>query len=302
MFDIIIPAKNSDINHLKLSIPYLQRNIKPKSIIVITKLTDFQDCNWINQYKNVELLDEDGITNGLTFKAVEKYFSNRFNNTTRVGWYFQQFIKMAYCYISHDDSYLLWDADTIPLHPIEFQVDGKYYLDVKDEFHEPYFHTLKSILSLNKEIDKSFIAEHMIINKYYMQELIELIMKKESLKGGLFFERILNAISDADMFPSGFSEYETYGTFINRYHHDTFELRRIKSLRLTRRIFGDCIDDELISWVANTSEYSIISIENSQRASVLTPLCNNYITRKVFSAQFIISCWLFWVIDVFDRK
>ena len=93
------------------------------------------------------------------------------------GWYYQQFIKMAYHRICKESYYLCWDMDTIPLKKIDlFNESGQPWLDVKKEFHESYFQTIQNLFGFGKQIEKSFISEHMLFSTEYMGDMIDEIM------------------------------------------------------------------------------------------------------------------------------
>lgn len=69
--------------------------------------------------------------------------------------------------------YLIWDSDTVLLQPlIFFDQDEKVPVNPKTEYHKPYFELIKKVLSIEKQVDFSFISEHLMINKSYMNELI----------------------------------------------------------------------------------------------------------------------------------
>ena len=66
----------------------------------------------------------------------------------RLSWYYQQALKIAYLFRSHNPSLnlVMWDADTIPLDHIEFfDNNGTILYGSKVEFHKPYFLTLNSL-------------------------------------------------------------------------------------------------------------------------------------------------------------
>ena len=46
---------------------------------------------------------------------------------------------------------------------------------MKNEYHVPYFETMKNLTDLGKTADFSFIAEHMMFKTEYMKELLNVI-------------------------------------------------------------------------------------------------------------------------------
>ena len=149
---------------------------------------------------------------------------------SKPGWYYQQFLKMAYASICEDEYYMSWDSDTLPMRRIKlFNEKGKPYLDTKAEYNPGYFRTIRNLFDMEKINERSFIAEHMLFNKTYMLELIDEICNLP-LDGDSFYERIFHAI-DIDNMKLGFSEFETYGTWVMNRHPDTYAIRLWKSMR-----------------------------------------------------------------------
>ena len=179
-----------------------------------------------------------------------------------VNWYYQQFLKMAYARICKGEYYLCWDSDTVPLRDISmFDAGGKPYLDVKKEFNDSYFLTIQKLIGCGKLIEKSFISEHMLFNKEYMLELIDFIESRD-IEGKNFCEKILNAVG-ADNLNTGFSEFETYGTWIGLKHSSAYTLRNWFSFR-NANFFVDVKDlnDEDTMWLAK--DYDAASFEKYQ--------------------------------------
>jgi hypothetical protein len=181
----------------------------------------------------------------------------------RSGWYIQQFLKMIYCNICQDKYYLIWDSDTIPVKKVKmFKNNGKPLFDVKTEYHEPYFITMKSIFpELGKKYDYSFISEHMIISTKLMKNMINRISDNNNLFGNTWYEKIINNIESNYLSQSGFSEFETYGTFVKEHYRLVYSKRRWKSLRVSKLYFNPKF--LTINDIKNFSKYyNSISIEN----------------------------------------
>ena len=178
--------------------------------------------NFINEKM---LLDVDNI----------KQLIKKRNETAviRSGWYIQQFLKMNYCNICQDKYYLVWDSDTIPVKKVKmFKSNGKPFFDVKTEFNEPYFITMNNIFpELGKKYDYSFISEHMVINTKLMKNMINRISDNNNLIGNTWYEKIINNIEANSLSTSGFSEFETYGTFVKVHYKQVYSKRPWKSLR-----------------------------------------------------------------------
>lgn len=206
----------------------------------------------------------------IPFDAVKEAISKLFSPDSTVpassiGWYYQQFLKMRFSEYCEDEYYLCWDADTVPLRHIDmFSPDGKPYLDVKTEFQERYFITIERLFGFGKIIEKSFVSEHMLFNRDIMKEMIEEI-EKTSFEGDSFYEKIIFAAS-ADNIYLGFSEFETYGTYVGMKHSAAYKLRDWRSFRNTN-FFVDINDltDEDIEWLSR--DYDAATFEKYQETN-----------------------------------
>ncbi len=79
------------------------------------------------------------------------------DGNSRPGWYYQQFLKMAYSGFCNKEYYMTWDADTIPLRKTEmFDKEEKPYFDIKPEFQRGYFITLKKLFNIDRQRNPSF--------------------------------------------------------------------------------------------------------------------------------------------------
>ena len=201
------------------------------------------------------LIDVDKIKN-----LIEK--RNR-AGVLKSGWYIQQFLKMQYCKICKEKYYLVWDCDTIPVRDVNmFNNNGKPFFDVKTEYHKPYFITIKKLMpELKKKNNYSFISEHMLITTKMMKNLIKRIALNVSIPGDMWYEKIINSIDIEDLPFSGFSEFETYGTFVNEYYNNSYTIRPWNSLRRGRVYYNHKFftfkEAENIS-----KKYDAISFEN----------------------------------------
>ena len=228
-------------------------------------------------------------TDMVPFDAVKNALSKQLTadstvSTSSTGWYFQQFLKMKFASYCDEDYYLCWDADTIPLRPISMFSDrGKPYLDVKTEYQDRYFITIERLFGFGKIIEKSFVSEHMLFNKNYMLELIKEI-EATSFNGDAFYEKILYAAGN-DNISLGFSEFETYGTWIGMRHRDAYALRDWRSFRNTNFFvdINDLTDDD-VAWLSK--DYDAASFEKYQETSdVLSQLFHDPRYREKLSPR-----------------
>jgi hypothetical protein len=182
------------------------------------------------------------------------------------GWYYQQFLKFALANHSSHDYYLVWDGDTVPCGDFSmFSDDGIPFLDTKSEYHEEYFNTLSRLFpGMEKVIKRSFIAEHMLFRCSTVRALTGEIEKDERLTGESFWERILRSMNGAQLMNTGFSEFETYGTYVSYRCPDSYRLREWHSLRYGGIFFDpNKISESDYRWLYN--DFGAISFEKNHQ-------------------------------------
>ena len=64
--------------------------------------------------------------------------------------------------------------------------------------------------------------------------MIKRIAFNKNIIGNTWYEKIINCIDIKDLPRSGFSEFETYGTFVKEYYKQIYHIRRWKSIRLRK--------------------------------------------------------------------
>jgi len=286
-FHIKVNAKLENINE------FLYNEIDKMSLIIPIIAKDFYKIsynfefyiNFIEGIKNVIFIGNEEIANLikemksslkfpikfinennlLDIDKIKQLIKNR-NETAviRSGWYIQQFLKMIYCNICQDKYYLIWDSDTIPIKKVKmFENNGKPIFDFKAEYHEPYFITMKNIFpELEKKSRYSFISEHMIINTKLMKNMINRISGNTNLIGNTWYEKIINCIDPQYISHSGFSEFETYGTFVKEHYKQVYSKRLWKSLRRGVNLYFNpkLLTDNDIKKISKY--YNSISFEN----------------------------------------
>lgn len=214
------------------------------NIVIIGKSSLQELC----KKENINFYDEDHLFKGLTYNNIKQYLTE-FGAEKRTGWYFQQFLKMAYCTICDAPYYLIWDADTLPLK--KYKID-EFVFDVKTEYNKPYFDTLTNLFAeLKKTNDFSFISEHMLFDKKIMLEIINKISSLNRKED--FWKIILSKINKNDLPASGFSEFETYGTYTQYYYPDLYTVRKWKSLRSENDwLEYSKLDNHLMKWLSKS--------------------------------------------------
>ena len=232
----IIPTISRDLPQVFSNLPYLFRYLPINSLVLIgsSEVEEIvtKRCRGSEWEDKVSFLNEGDL---LPYEATQAIYQKRADECIAVGateispfgWYYQQFLKMSYCQICEDPYYLCWDSDTLPIRAISFLSDsGKPYLDVKPEYQSGYFKTIKELFGFDKAIRMSFVTEHMLFHVEYMKEMI----RELEQDGDKYYEKILKNAPDLKL---GFSEFETYGTWVALRYPDHYMLRQWKSIRNT---------------------------------------------------------------------
>lgn len=278
-FEMVIMVTSKNINILEISIPYIRENIRPLNIIGVGALKLKKEIEKLD----IGFWDEDNIFPGLTHEKVKELIYKERGDTRRTGWYFQQFLKYAYSYISNTDYYLVWDSDTIPLNKLEYFSGINPCFIIKKEYHKAYFNTLNrlfngNVFRVNKCI--SYIAENMMFNKKIVQEIISEIENNDNVRGNNYYEKILFAVDKED-FECGFSEFETYGNYVELRYPDLYQKRYVRTLRDAVIIVGCGPSREQLDWMKKG--YDIISLENNRISFAW--LTKNAAIRNMISAR-----------------
>lgn len=250
MYNIIIPVIYRDYSFLKTTVRYVNHFLTPRKVYIITdiRFKRFLPKEILND-NNYFVIDENALLEGLTQETIKKLFVKLGRTKIGPGWYFQQFLKMAFALSGYCDTdyYLSWDSDTIPLRRIEFfNEDGKPYFTMKTEHHDPYFVAIERLLGITKTNTRSYIAENMMFNKDIMIELINRIQSNSKIEGNTWCEKIIYAIEPESVSSMGFSEFETYGNYCLNYYPTYYQERTLPSFRSGGLIQGRFVSDRIL--------------------------------------------------------
>ena len=250
MYNIIIPVIFRDYSFLNKTIMYVHKYLLPQKIYIITD-TRFERFlpKEILFDKSSIILDENNVIEGLNIEKIRYIFGELNRVKMGAGWYYQQFLKMAFALSDYCDTdyYLSWDSDTIPLRKIDFfNENGKPYFTMKSEYHKPYFVAIERLLGITNTNTRSYIAENMLFNKGIMVELIRRIQSNDQLKGGSWYEKIIYSLEPETVSPMGFSEFETYGNYCFNFHPLVYEERMLPSFRKGGLIQGRFVTEKIL--------------------------------------------------------
>lgn len=286
--DIVICLHKDNIKNLYLATEQLYKHLTNINIKIIASKDLKSEIEKVNS--KLEFIDEDKLIKNLTLKNIKEQVKELIGIDKRAGWYFQQFLKMGYSLSeSSSEYYLIWDSDLILLKDMNFFEENKMVIYKKEEYHKPYFETLEKVLGLKKEFNFSFIAEHMIIKKEIMREIIYKIEENPNLKGKYYFEKILNSIKKSDLNGSGFSEFETYGTYALKNYPELFILEKINAWRDAGIVFNNIRINNYILEELEKSKYDNFSLEKWSKPYKFTFLLKSKFLGKTFGFFNIVS-------------
>lgn len=199
-----------DIGTWSVAAKYITINIKSQAywlIVPAKDVAEFANCS----PREVQVISEDEVIPSSFLSTIADHLDSSTGQASRKYWLYQQFLKMQSAIDSRRDRIVLWDADTVPIRPIQFfdeNLRARHFCG--NEYHKPYFDLMKTILGLNKTSTHSFVAQCIPLRRKW---LVDLCIDIECRTGANNWkEGILRSIGPS-LGDSPFSEYETIGTY-----------------------------------------------------------------------------------------
>ncbi|MDB4309105.1 DUF6492 family protein [Porticoccaceae bacterium] len=207
MYEVILVAEKSVAPGINCVVRSIREASFASKIIIICPKSQCELFESHTANFDVEVLSEEDILANWGISDIKKRLGRY---SYRAGWYYQQFLKLAFCKITDERSYLIWDADTLCLNKPKFESNGRYIFTPSKELHKPYFETFKKLFGCSAVAKKSFISQYMVVNTVICSQMLNELALKSLSKD--WVDAILTAIPLIT--ESEFSEYETYGNFI----------------------------------------------------------------------------------------
>lgn len=241
IFDAMLCVAEQHIDIAAKAIRSLRLFTSSRNIYVITsdKNRALIEQRLDRQDLKLTILNEDQFIPGIDLATIQGILQRKIGSPHRGGWYFQQFLKMQACRLPDiADRYLIWDSDTILLKPLEFfDQQGRILIAPSRRYHKPYFEAINRLFGLDKQKDYSFVTEHLMVCTAFMMEILKCL--EASAAGEVtWVETIMEAVSPSHLATTGFSEYETYGTYVSARYPDSFTCRELKGTRKGAISFG----------------------------------------------------------------
>lgn len=214
--DVVIPCTKKDLILLNQCINGIKKNCKQiRRVIVISpeKLTDHAD--WYDESQFPFSKNDVGLY--LNQCDIEKAECYCHQNNSRVGWYFQQLLKLYAPFVipGISSNVLVLDADTVFFKKTAFMnsLNAGLY-NYSDEYHHSYFEHASKLTEgyvTRVDPDKSGICHHMLFQRPVLEDLFQLV---ESIHHMEFWKAFCLCVSEKDLYVSGASEYEIYFNFV----------------------------------------------------------------------------------------
>jgi hypothetical protein len=257
--DVVVTCLRRDLPKLMRAHENLLQFVPMKQMQVIAPQRDF--VHFRNALgSDVVLLDENELIRGVTLQSLKVIPMARLSQGT--GWYFQQLLKYQYAFLKiEDDHYLIWDADTVPLQPMQFfDAQGRMLLTKAREFTPAYFATYEKILGRPAKREFSFIAQHMLIRKSILREMLAEIEGHCPGEENWAWKIMRNLAGEGS---NRFSEYETYGHYLKEKYPQAAVFRDLPWLRHGADVCGWRPSPEALAKLGETYVYA--SFEESDR-------------------------------------
>ncbi len=206
--DVVIPIIAKDLKILPLCLEGVRKCVchTIKQIYIVApaqkEIIDFCTAN------DLEFVNENDVF-GYAPKDLKIILAN---GSDRSGWLFQQFVKLSGA-IGTCRYYLCIDADHVLIHPHVFLTDKQetvFYLCYED--HQPYYDIIRRIMPDLEIANLSYVDHKMLFDKEQLHELHETLSRNH---GGKPWQQVITDNLDYNE-QSGFSEFETYGNFVQR--------------------------------------------------------------------------------------
>jgi hypothetical protein len=291
-------SKNFDIKSLEVLFVVAGARLNNLPVIInkfinlfdINKFTVVCPCGDINKASEilegyiVDIINENEILQGCDKNKILDLIPINFPANIHhnyIGWYYQQFLKMAYSMHSNvNNTYLIWDADTIPLRKFDLFDNGKILITQGREYHKPYFKTINKIFNDHVNLQKkSHISQHMLVDKCDMKKMLDDLSTQEYI----WWQNILRSLGPSPI--QQFSEYETYSNYCLANWPDRYLSVRRNWFRFARSLIGK--EMQYSNMDALSDYYDFVAFEewdigfrNSLRSKILFALDRFFILNK----------------------
>lgn len=203
--DVLIPAVEKDLSTLPYVINSVRKYVTHPigQIYVVSPpssrikaLCQQKRCKYINEHTVLPIRKKD-----------IHYRTSRWD---RSGWLLQQLLKLSGDKICSRKHFLVIDADTVLIRPHLFRSKQKTIYYCRKWSRGEYFRAYRRLLGNKATSPVSFVTHYMLFDK---AKLIRLKRRIEERHRCSWYTAILKSVNRSSQF--GFSEFETYGNYVN---------------------------------------------------------------------------------------
>lgn len=252
--DVVIPCVKKDLETLELCIAGIRANCAQiRRVIVVSKTRLTDSAEWVDEKIFPFTKDEVAFEIFRNEEQAEKYRSNPKN---RLGWIFQQLLKLYAPFVIENIStnVLILDADTIFLRPVTFlQLNGAGCFNPGTEHHAPYFDHMHRLLPGLHRVHPqlSGISHHMLFQLCLLNDLKTAI---EEYHGSLLWKALLHCIDHRELFGSCLSEYEIYFNYA-LLRSNQCSIRKLKWANSSMAFFNNYLQRQKLDHSATSYDY-----------------------------------------------
>jgi hypothetical protein len=240
--DLVVPVAEKDLAVFRLCVEKIRQNLLHPigSCFVVGQNTSLMrqvcrdsECTFIDENEVCPW----GVAGIRRIAEAKKGVFNR------PPWLYQQFLKLNMDTYSTCGRFLTFDADTVMLRPMRYEMEGQVLLDVSDGYRSDFDAFLGRMLPGYRRSPFSYMCHIMLMESRWLQEL------KEHLSGltGLGWREAIIELIDFDSHDC-FSEFELYANFVLNHAPEKFrrsywfnkEYPRERVSELERLVAANC--------------------------------------------------------------
>lgn len=238
-YDIFIPCHPKDFIKLPYVLSACQKHTKASNVFVC--------CPEVTKDMIESLPKFDFPVQFVMDENVFPYDKSKIG--FRPNWTYQQFLKMFQT-VTPSEWFLTIDCDTILMKKLEVfgNNDKPNWVCGWDQSHEPYFSVMKD-LEIDKVLSHTCIGDVGFFNKTYVADLLKHTRCSTP-------QKLLDMIGGSFTPTYHFSEFETYGNFVQQTYPDSYNYTR-----LTQRVLGRWLDAGEDHWRIPEIEKAISDAE-----------------------------------------
>lgn len=211
--DVVIPSCEKDVDTLEACIAGIKQNCENVGrVFVVSKNKLTASAEWIPESRYPFSKEEIAFELFQSQEQAKDYMSNPRN---RLGWMYQQFLKLYAPFVIEgiSSNVLIVDSDTVFLNPVQFTNEkGAAQFNYGTEYTQPYFNHMARLLpNLHRVFPQySGICHHMLFQRAVLSDLQSHIENRHQKP---MWKAIIHCMDHGDLYGSGFSEYEIYFNF-----------------------------------------------------------------------------------------